>query len=91
MYIHYVMNHTHKLWVIEREFFTEKPELWKTTIIVHHCSSCRYCKFKSSLSVAKCQNIFKAPGADAAYCEDISVTAGTKRPPLEIVTVHSGT
>ena len=50
-----------------------------------------HCKFRRSVSDPKCQISPEAPGADAAHCGAISVTAGTKLPPLKAETAHSGT
>ena len=58
------------------------PFLWD--VIIHS-------KFKRSVSAPRYQIGAEAPGRDAAHCEDISVTAGAKPPPLETVTAYSGT
>ena len=49
-----------------------------------------HCKFKRSVSAPKWQSSPEAPGADAAHCGAISVTAGSKQSPLETDPAHSG-
>jgi len=43
------------------------------------------------VSAPKCQISPEAPGADAAHCGAISVTDGTKLPPLKADTAQSWT
>jgi len=50
-----------------------------------------HCKFRRSVSAPKCQISLEGPGAVAAHCGAISVTAGTKLYPLKAETAHTGT